>query len=152
MGIHVTFRTATTQDARLIQTFQLAMAWETENLKLDQDALSAGVNAVFKNPNLGTYHVCVFENQIVGCLLIVREWSDWRNGFVWWIHSLYFSPEHRGQGLFSKMYSYIQDLVRTDPMARGLRLYVDRTNLKAQEIYRKIGMSDDHYQMFEWMK
>lgn len=130
----------------------MQMAWETEKLKLDENTLRHGVAAIFENPNLGQYYVCEQNDQVIGCLLIIGEWSDWRNGMVWWIHSLYFLPEFRGQGLFSQMYSYIQELVKNDPKAKGLRLYVEKTNLSAQAVYRRLGMSDDHYQLFEWMK
>ena len=32
----------------------------------------------------------------VGALLLTREWSDWRNGWFWWIQSVYVAPEGRG--------------------------------------------------------
>lgn len=150
--MEITFNKARPQDAQAIQNFQMEMAWETEKLRLDPSTLSKGVAAVFAKPELGQYHVCLRGNEVIGSLLIIGEWSDWRNGTVWWIHSLYFEPEFRGQGLFSKMYAYIKEQVEKDPAIRGLRLYVDHSNLKAQEIYKQIGMNGDHYRLFEWMK
>lgn len=152
MSAETSYRSAVIGDARAIQSFQQAMAWETEKLKLDDTVLDKGVRAVFQNPELGKYHVCVNGADIIGSLLITKEWSDWRNGTVWWIHSLYFKPEFRGQGLFSKMYRYVQDLAQKDPNIRGLRLYVDHTNTTAQAVYTKLGMNGDHYRLFEWMK
>ena len=128
----VIFRRANKSDANLIQAFQQAMAWETENLKLDIELLEKGVTAVFENAALGQYHVCEVNSVVVGSLLLTNEWSDWRNGTVWWLHSLYFKPEVRGQGLFSKMYSYVQTMALENKDIRGVRLYVDHTNLHAQ--------------------
>ena len=35
---------------------------------------------------------------------------------------------------------------------KGLRLYVDKTNLTAKQVYRALEMTDEHYQLFEWLK
>lgn len=148
----ITYRKAVIADAASIQSFQQAMAWETEKLKLDEATLKQGVMAVFNKSELGQYHVCVSGDQVVGSLLLTKEWSDWRNGTVWWLHSLYFKPEYRGHGLFSKMYKYVQDLANNDPNICGVRLYVDGSNKNAQGIYAKLGMNGDHYRLFEWMK
>lgn len=148
----VSYRKAVLADAPSIQSFQQAMAWETEKLKLDDTTLQKGVHAVFENSERGQYHVCVCGADVIGSLLLTTEWSDWRNGTVWWLHSLYFKPEYRGRGLFSKMYSYVQDLAKANENIRGIRLYVDNTNTAAQAVYKKLKMNDEHYRMFEWMK
>ena len=145
------FRAATLSDHPSIVDFQLAMALETEKLKLDLGTCTKGVRAVFEQDH-GNYHVCELKGEIVGSLLITYEWSDWRNGKVWWIHSVYLKPEARGKGIFSGFYSYIKNLAQADPNIRGLRLYVDNSNSHAQKVYAKIGMNGDHYRLFEWMK
>ena len=146
------FRPAMPADASRICDFQIRMAWETEKLRLDPKTCDAGVRAVFARPHLGTYYVCEFEGTVIGSLLVVTEWSDWRNGECWWIHSVYLEPEFRGRGLFAQFYAYVKSLVVDSPQARGLRLYVDRTNVKAQAVYARIGMNCDHYLLYEWMK
>lgn len=146
------FRKALPVEAQIIRFFQVEMAWETEKLKLNPETVSKGVLAVFNRPELGQYYVCEVDGEVIGSLLILPEWSDWRNGTVWWIHSLYFKPEFRGQGLFSKMYAYLKAQVESDLSACGLRLYVDRTNIQAQDIYAKLGMNGDHYRLYEWIK
>lgn len=128
------------------------MALETEKLELDEGICKKGVAAVFTDISFGQYYVCEQKNQVIGSLLITQEWSDWRNGSVWWIQSVYVSPQFRGQGIFSKFYSHIKNLVEINPEVRGLRLYVDHTNKSAQAAYVKLGMNGEHYQMFEWMK
>ena len=89
---------------------------------------------------------------IVASTMITYEWSDWRNGVVWWIQSVYVAPEARGQGVYKGLYAYVQELANDDPNIRGIRLYVDKRNTRAQQVYAKLGMNGEHYQVFEWMK
>ncbi|HEY8279701.1 MAG TPA: GNAT family N-acetyltransferase [Bdellovibrionota bacterium] len=150
--MQVTYRKAEKEDAPAIQSFQLAMAWETEKLKLNEATLKEGVGAVFNSPEIGSYHVCCVDGEVAGSLLLLKEWSDWRNGNVWWIHSVYVKPEFRGQKLFSGMYAYVKKMAEADSKVRGLRLYVEKTNRNAQGVYEKLGMNGEHYSLFEWMK
>jgi ribosomal protein S18 acetylase RimI-like enzyme len=85
-------------------------------------------------------------------LLITYEWSDWRDGVVWWIQSVYVRPDARQKGVYAGLYQHIKELVGNDPEVSGIRLYVDRRNTGAQQVYARLGMNGEHYQVFEWMK
>ena len=146
------FRAAGVQDIPDIVRFQLAMARETEGLELEVEVCSAGVRAVFEHPERGLYYVGEINQMVVGSLLITYEWSDWRNGVVWWIQSVYVLPQFRRQGVYRGLYSCIQALARIDERVRAIRLYVDRGNVAAHKVYESLGMNGDHYQVFEWLK
>lgn len=148
----VTFRDARPGDAGAIIDFQLAMARETEELELDRDTCTRGVEAVFADPNRGRYFVAESEGRVVASLMITYEWSDWRNGVVWWIQSVFVTGELRGQGVYAGLYRHVQSLVNADESIRGIRLYVDRRNSRAQQVYARLGMNGEHYSVFEWMK
>lgn len=148
----VSYRKAIASDAETICSFQVAMAWETEKFKLNPEICLLGVRAVFEDSHRGQYYVCHLHGKVIGSLLITYEWSDWRNGVVWWIQSVFIDPEYRGQKFYSQFYEYIKELSRTNPSVQGLRLYVDKRNEVAQKIYSKLGMNGNHYQVFEWMK
>ena len=148
----VTYRDATRRDAIDIVDFQIAMARETENLELNRHILMRGVEAVFEDRNLGRYFVAEAENDVIGSLLITPEWSDWRNGVVWWIQSVYVKAEYRGRGVYRGLYLHVQSLAEKNESVKGIRLYVDRTNTAAQAVYRRLGMNGEHYTVFEWMK
>ncbi|MDD2281743.1 MAG: GNAT family N-acetyltransferase, partial [Bacteroidales bacterium] len=90
--------------------------------------------------------------RVVGMLMITLEWSDWRNGWVWWIQSVYVEQEFRKDGIFRSLYTYIRNLVENSDSIRGLRLYVDKRNIKAQKVYNALGMTGEHYTTYEWMK
>ena len=145
------YREALPADASTIIDFQMAMARETEDLELDREVLTRGVNAVFADPALGRYYVAESENRVAGSLLITYEWSDWRNGMVWWIQSVYVLPEHRGRGVYAGLYAHVKSMVAQSAV-RGIRLYVDKRNVPAQEVYTRLGMNGEHYLLFEWMK
>lgn len=146
------FREARAAEAGTIAEFQVAMAKETEDLALDPETCREGVRAVFDDPAKGRYYVAAVEGRVAGTLLITYEWSDWRNGTVWWIQSVYVAPEHRGRKLYSGLYGFVRTLAASDPSVRGIRLYVDKQNRTAQKAYAALGMSDEHYHLFEWMK
>jgi RimJ/RimL family protein N-acetyltransferase len=145
-------REATSKDVPSLLDFQLKMALETENVTLDISTLTLGVQRLFKDPSKGRYYVGEEDSEIMGCLMTTYEWSDWRNGTVLWIQSVYVPKEFRSKGVYKKMYSHILQLVETDPDLKGIRLYVDKSNEAAQRAYEKIGMNGDHYTVYEWMK
>ena len=145
-------RQADKTDSINIIEFQLAMALETEQLALDKPTVIMGVAAVMADPSKGIYYVAEIKGQVVGSLLTTFEWSDWRNGTVLWIQSVYVRPEFRKRSVFSALYQHIREKVAANTDLRGIRLYADKTNTSAHDVYQHLGMSAEHYQMFEWMK
>ena len=125
---------------------------QTESLDLDLGVITPGVEHLFEDPGKGEYFVVCEDGgagEILGSLMVTYEWSDWRNGLVWWIQSVYVRPEFRGQGLFKALYAFVKD----DCKARGaigLRLYADQDNARAIEVYKRLGMTS-HYRVFEDM-
>jgi GNAT superfamily N-acetyltransferase len=139
-------------DIEVLAQLQVQMAWETEEFKLDPPTVTLGVQAVIDDPSKGKYWIAEMDGKVAGCLLTVPEWSDWRNGTILWIHSVYVLPAYRGKGLYKALYEHVQSLVKTDGKTyKGIRLYVDKRNTAAQEVYNKLGMNGEHYQLFEWM-
>ncbi len=143
---------ANEQDLSYMVDFQLKMALETEELKLDKSVLEAGVASALKDSSKALYFIARKGDRPVGMLMITTEWSDWRNGWVWWIQSVYVVPEMRKEGVFGALYTYVKELVMEASDVMGIRLYVDKRNLKAQRVYEAVGMTGEHYSTFEWMK
>lgn len=150
---NVNVRKATLGDVARIVDFQLRLAQESEGLELDPATVARGVEAVFADPHKGCYWVAEEEGgRIVGCLLTMPEWSDWRAATVLWIHSVYVVPEARRRGVFRRLYLALKTMVESSPEFAGLRLCVDRRNRVAQATYEALGMSRDHYYLYEWLK
>ena len=148
----ISVRAAQKEDQASIVDFQVQLAAESEGLKLDVLRVTQGVGHIFDCPQEGHYYVAVDNRKIVACLLVLKEWSDWRARHVWWIHSVFVQKEYRRQGIFSSMYNELKVQVNARADVAGLRLYVDKTNLAGIETYRKLGMSSQHYHLFEWLK
>jgi GNAT superfamily N-acetyltransferase len=145
----LTIRAATLADAPFLTRGNAAMALETEYLVLDEKRLRAGVEALFADSARGLYYLAERDGRTLGQMMITYEWSDWRNGVFWWIQSVWVEPEARGQGVFKALYSHVERLARSTPGVCGLRLYVERDNMRAQTTYERCGMTRTAYQMFE---
>lgn len=152
MTFRVKIREATMADMATLVTFQQKMAQETEGIILDESTLRQGLSRLLGDATKGKYYVAEDRGTVLGCLMTTYEWSDWRNGNVIWIQSVYVPAVHRGKGVYKALYRFIQQLVQADENLRGIRLYVDKTNKAAQKVYEKLGMNGEHYQMYEWMK
>jgi ribosomal protein S18 acetylase RimI-like enzyme len=140
------------RDADVIADFNRAMALETEGKKLMAEVIGAGVVSLINNPALGFYLVAEESGEIIASLMITTEWSDWRNGIFWWIQSVYVRPESRRKGVYSTLYQYVRDLATREPGVCGFRLYVEKDNLNAQLTYKKLGMQETDYKVYEEMR
>jgi ribosomal protein S18 acetylase RimI-like enzyme len=144
----ITVRAAQRGDIDTLVEFNSAMAMETESKTLPRDMLRAGMTALFDEPRRGFYRIAEIDGEIVGCLMITFEWSDWRNGDWWWLQSVYVKPAYRRHGVFRAMYDHIERAAQAAPDVVGLRLYVEKENHRAQSTYASLGMTEEHYLMY----
>jgi len=146
----IRIRKAVKKDAPVIAAFNKAMAFETEKKELSNAVISKGVARLLSRPGYGFYLVAESEGSVVGSLMITYEWSDWRNGVFWWIQSVYVLPEYRRRGVFGTLFAYVKASARRrGGLVCGYRLYVDAQNQKAIKTYRKLGLDETHYKLFE---
>jgi GNAT superfamily N-acetyltransferase len=150
--MEIKIQKANKKDIDIIAKFQVEMAWETESYKLDSNTVVKGVEAVFNHDEYGQYYIAKLNDETIASLLTTYEWSDWRNARVLWIQSVFVKEKYRRQGVFSMFYSHIKKNALNNDNIGGIRLYVDKTNIPAQETYNKVGMNGEHYKLFEWMK
>ncbi|MEP6925439.1 MAG: GNAT family N-acetyltransferase [Pyrinomonadaceae bacterium] len=150
MNQGISIRLAEPNDALAIIDFNQRMAQETENKELPLEIITNGVTAVFADSNKGFYVVGETSVQeIVGCLMITFEWSDWRAGWFWWIQSVYVRSDFRGQGVYKKLYEWVTAQATAKGNVCGIRLYVEKDNMVAQKVYEKLDMEETHYLMYE---
>lgn len=148
----VTVRRATEEDLDRIVLFNQAMAREAEGRELDRARLEKGVAAVLEEPDPGraVYFLAEKDGEAVGQIAVTREWSDWRNAYIWWIQNVYVSKLHRREGIYRVLHGHVRDRA-LEAEAAGLRLMVDRDNHPARETYESLGMRRSHYMMFAEM-
>ena len=145
----VKIRLARPRDAVRIARFNNAMAMETESRTLARGTVDAGVKAVFSSNDKGFYVVAEHGGEVVGALMVTFEWSDWRNGFFWWIQSVYVQPDFRRRGIYRLLYAFVIDRAQSAGNVYGFRLYVERANAVAQKVYAELGMHETDYLIFE---
>ncbi len=145
----VEIRPAVMEDAATIARFNQFMAEETEDKRLPDDLITPGVEALVQDDQLGFYLVAEVNAEVIACLGVTYEWSDWRNGLFWWIQSVYVAKPHRGAGVFSAMYAEVKRRAKAADNTCGIRLYVERDNEQAQKTYRRLGMIETDYKLME---
>lgn len=137
-------------DAPVLGGFQLQMADETEDTQLTEETVLDGVSQLIRDRHKGFYLVAENERQdLVGCLIITYEWSDWRNGWIWWIGSLFVEKAYRKQGVFTLMLDRVLEMARIRDV-RALRLYMDKDNESARRAYLKSGFTTSRYEVLEY--
>ena len=141
-------RPAQAADAATIADFNVLLAQESEGLALDPATVRAGVEALLHDSSKGVYVVAESGGRLVGQLMLTVEWSDWRNGPIYWLQSVYVAPEARGSGVFRALWERALATAR-EAGARAVRLYVEEHNRAAQEVYRRVGMEATGYLVFE---
>lgn len=146
-----TIRAAREDDANVIAAYNNRIAEETEGKSLDPNVIEAGVEALLDDPAKGRYWVAESDGVILGQLMVTYEWSDWRNGNIWWIQSVYVHADWRRKGVFRALYRHVESLAEADPQAIGLRLYVETNNKRAQRTYEALGMVQPNYLVMEAM-
>ncbi len=144
-------RPALPGDLAVIVDFNRRLALETESKTLDERILEAGVERALADPDRLRYWVAETPGpaRVVGQAAVTREWSDWRNGWVWWFQSVYIAEAERGRGVFRALFHQIRALAWSDPDVIGLRLYVEEANARAQAVYEALGMRPGGYQVYE---
>jgi len=142
-------RAATTADITVLAAFNCALALESEGLVLDPATVRAGVGRLIATPALGGYRLAELAGEVVACLLLTSEWSDWHNRYYWWIQSVYVRPDVRRRGLLRALYQSVLHEAQASGEVASLRLYVEQQNHKAQLTYQQLGMTPSHYRLFE---
>jgi RimJ/RimL family protein N-acetyltransferase len=149
----IMIREARSEDRETLVDYNARLAFETEHKTLDPAILTRGVTAALEDPERLRYWVAevVSEGQIqvIGQAAITREWSDWRNGWIWWFQSVYVHLDFRGIGTFRALHAAIRVAARQSPEVIGLRLYVEVENTRAQRVYQSLGMKPGGYDVYE---
>lgn len=141
--------TATVDDTETIVKFQLDMARESEGTQLDYATVREGVKAGIDDESKATYLVARNDNgEAIGSLMLTTEWSDWNNCNYVWIQSVYVLPEYRHKRVFTELFDFAHVIAEAQG-ASAVRLYVDKNNMPAQQVYQKLGMHESHYLMYE---
>ena len=147
--VQISIREGSLSDTPTISRFQQQMALETESKILKESTIRQGVESVLKCPNKGFYIIAETDSQVIGSLLVTFEWSDWRNGWFFWIQSVFVDAKYRRQGVYRVMHSEVIRRTKESGNCCGIRLYVEKDNRNAQKVYKTLGMHETDYYLYE---
>ena len=149
--MNIAIRPATIEDTDIIVRFNIEMAQESENLRLEPENVRQGVQKSLSDPLMGRYYLAHRGDEILGQIRVTEEWSDWNNAQYWWIQNVYVVPSARKRGIYRALHYHVKKLAE-QVGACGLQLYVDAQNEAAQAVYRNLNMEQSHYLIFEQME
>jgi GNAT superfamily N-acetyltransferase len=143
-------REAVFEDFEGIADFNVRMAEETEGKVLDRSVVREGVKAVLADKLRGFYLLAEDgkSGRVVGQLMVTFEWSDWRNKVFWWIQSVYVDRKYRKRRVFSRLFEAVCGMALSQKNVAGLRLYVEKDNDSAKQVYESLGMKES-YELYE---
>jgi GNAT superfamily N-acetyltransferase len=140
-------RRAQLSDLEMLASFAVQEAKEAEGIELSPENVRHGILTALENDFLGRFWVLTRENEeLLGNVSVIREWSNWRGGYYWWIQSLFVLPEFRGAGLMQILIDIVKDAAQRGG-AIDLRLYVHGKNERAIKAYQKAGFTESAYRI-----
>ncbi|MCG3137605.1 MAG: hypothetical protein HJJLKODD_01453 [Phycisphaerae bacterium] len=148
-SVSIVIRPAASRDLEIVVRFNLALAWESEQVRLDAEVVHRGVELALADASRASYWLAELDEAVVGQLMITREWSDWRAGYFWWIQSVYVLPDYRRRGVFRALYQHVEEIARQQQEVCGLRLYVEHENHTAMHTYTALGMQPSGHLLYE---
>lgn len=145
----VEYRRATESDAVRIAHLNQLLAEETEGRRLPEEVVLCGVRRGLQLDPEVRYFVAESSGTVVGQLMLTREWSDWRNGWMLWLQSVYVVAGCRRQGVFRRLLEFGLDHCRRSDQPVCIRLYVEEENDAATAVYRRLGFGSAGYRVME---
>lgn len=141
-------RRATPADVAIVTDYNYRLAEESEDKKLDRAILTEGVRQALADEHKCRYFLGEEDGEVLGQMMVTYEWSDWRNGWIWWIQSVYVRADARRKGVFKALYDHVAQTARQQGVV-ALRLYVDQGNDGARKTYARLGMAPTEYVVLE---
>ena len=142
----ITVRRATLSDLEQLVEFAVWEAEEAEGIELSADVVRRGIRPALEDESVARYWVATGDDRIIGNISVIKEWSNWKAGYYWWIQSIYLRPEYRGRGLTRTLLQAVKDSAVEDG-ALEIRLYVHRQNANAIRAYLRAGFVNTDYQI-----
>lgn len=149
VGHPVHVRPAGPADVEMLVTHCLGVASESEGLRPDPAVVRDAVVAAVADPAKARYFVAEGDGRPVGSCFVTSEWSDWRNGWYWWVQGVYVDPAWRRQGVMTALLDAVAEAARAAGDVRRIRLYVARDNRPARAGYAGWGMACTGYRIYE---
>jgi ribosomal protein S18 acetylase RimI-like enzyme len=109
-----------------------------DHLAFEEAAAREALRRLLDDPEAGRAWLIRAGGRLAGYVVLTLGFSLEFKGRHAVVDELYLRPEHRGQGIGRRALAHVEEACRTFRV-RALRLEVERTNLRAQAVYRRAG-------------
>jgi ribosomal protein S18 acetylase RimI-like enzyme len=121
--------------------------YQEGRIPFDERAARAALRGVLADPAHGRALLIEVEDAVAGYLVVCFGWSLEFHGRDAFLDELYLRERFRGQGIGTRALEVAAEVCRTSGV-RALHLEVERSNTRAQAVYRRTGFADrDYYLM-----
>ncbi|HEY8460391.1 MAG TPA: GNAT family N-acetyltransferase [Blastocatellia bacterium] len=148
--IEPVFKPATADD---VETMLAMMRdfYAHDGLAFDESIARRALEGVIGGGALGWAFLIFLATDVAGCAVLTFGYSLEFHGRDAFIDELYIRDEYRGRGIGTRALEFLTG-VCADNGVHALRLEVERSNTRAQSVYRGFGFKDqDRYLMTKWI-
>lgn len=122
-----------------------------ERFTFHEETARRALKDILNNDSFGKIYLIKWGDEVVGYIVITFGYSLEFHGRDAFVDEIFIWEEHRGKGLGKKALSFAEAVCRWHNI-KALHLEVERVNVKAQEVYRKVGFKNhDRYLMTKWL-
>jgi ribosomal protein S18 acetylase RimI-like enzyme len=140
------FRPATTADEPTLLELMREF-YQEGRMPFQEGAARVALRGVLADPSRGRALLIEVDGAVAGYLVVCFGWSLEFHGRDAFVDELYVRSRFRGQGIGTRALEVAAEVCRTSGV-RALHLEVERSNTRAQSVYRRTGFADrDHYLM-----
>ncbi|HEY9420104.1 MAG TPA: GNAT family N-acetyltransferase [Thermoanaerobaculia bacterium] len=146
-----TFRPALPSDVNVLAA--LVQAFHAEDgYPFDEAEVRVNLARLLGDPLLGRAWIAEEDGKAVAYLILGLGFSLEFRGRDAFVDEIYVSPSHRGRGFGTRALALAEEACR-EMGVRALHLEVERENVEAQALYRRIGYKDhDRYLLTKWIE
>ncbi len=117
----------------------------------DQAIARRALADLIRDPALGRVWLVEEGDAAIGYVVLTFGYSLEFHGRDAFVDELYLRPSHRGRGLGTRALRLVEETCRERGI-HAVHLEVERTNVAARELYRKLGFKDhDRHLMTRWL-
>jgi len=145
-----TFTLADAADAELLVGLMREF-YAVEHLAFDEGAAREALALILNRRAYGLVYVMRVGEEVAGYVVLAFGFSLEFRGRDALVDELYVREAFRGRGVGRAALSMLEEVCREEGV-RALHLEVDRTNVRAQRLYRGAGYVDhDRYLLTKWL-
>jgi len=122
-----------------------------EKLPFDESTAEDALARLIAETTFGRIWLIKIQEKAIGYVILTLGYSIEFHGRDAFIDEIFIEADYRGKGIGTKVIEFVELQCRESGI-HALHLEVERENMSAQNLYRKLGFQDhDRYLMTKWV-